>query len=111
MYKFFHVTYKLYADNTARLEAFKAGEFDAVVEYVARNWARLYTGRKFNDGELIKAEFVNHNGAGMQVCVCNQRRSLFQDVRVRKALDLAMDFEWMNRQIFFGQYQRIDSYF
>ena len=110
-YNFAHVTYKLYADNTARLEAFKAGEFDAVVEYVARNWARLYTGRKFNDGELIKAEFVHHNGAGMQGFVLNQRRALFQDLRVRKALDLAMDFEWMNRQIFFGQYRRIDSYF
>jgi len=111
MYNFTHVTYKLYADNTARLEAFKAGEFDAVVEYIARNWARLYTGRKFNDGELIKTEFVHHNGAGMQGFVLNLRRPLFQDVRVRQALDLAMDFEWMNRQIFFSQYRRIDSYF
>ncbi|KAA0090946.1 ABC transporter substrate-binding protein [Paraburkholderia sp. T12-10] len=108
---FDHITYKLYADNTARLEAFKAGEYDALVEYIARNWARRDVGKQFDNGELIKREFRQHNGAGMQGFVMNLRRPLFQDVRVRQALDLAFDFEWLNRQLFFGGYTRLDSYF
>jgi microcin C transport system substrate-binding protein len=108
---FDHITYKLYADSIARLEAFKAGEYDALVEYIARNWARRDVGKRFDDGELIKREFRQHNGAGMQGFVMNLRRPLFQDVRVRKALDLAFDFEWLNRQLFFGGYTRLDSYF
>jgi len=108
---FDRITYKLYADSTARLEAFKAGEYDALVEYIARNWARRDVGKRFDDGELIKREFRQHNGAGMQGFVMNLRRPLFQDVRVRQALDLAFDFEWLNRQLFFGGYTRLDSYF
>lgn len=108
---FERITYKLYADNVARLEAFKAGEYDALVEYIARNWARRDVGKRFDDGELLKREFRQHNGAGMQGFVLNLRRPLFQDVRVRKALDLAFDFEWLNSRLFFGAYTRLDSYF
>ncbi|RDU99501.1 extracellular solute-binding protein [Trinickia dinghuensis] len=108
---FDHITYKLYADPTARLEAFKAGEYDALVEYISRNWARRDVGKRFDNGELVKHEFRQHNGAGMQGFVMNLRRPLFKDVRVRKALDLAFDFEWLNRQLFYGAYTRLDSYF
>jgi microcin C transport system substrate-binding protein len=111
MNNFDRIVYKLYSDNTARLEAFKAGEYDALVEYVARNWVRRDIGKKFDSGELIKKEFPQHNGTGMQGFFLNTRRPLFQDVRVRKALDLALDFQWLNRQLFFNQYTRIDSYF
>jgi microcin C transport system substrate-binding protein len=111
MNNFDHIVYKLYSDATARLEAFKAGEYDALVEYVARNWVRRDVGKKFDSGELIKREFPQHNGTGMQGFVLNMRRPLFQDVRVRKALDLALDFQWLNRQLFFNQYSRIDSFF
>jgi microcin C transport system substrate-binding protein len=108
---FERITYKLYADSVARLEAFKAGEYDALVEYIARNWARRDVGKRFDDGELIKREFRQHNGAGMQGFVLNLRRPLFQDLRVRKALDLAFDFQWLNERLFFGAYTRLDSYF
>ncbi|MFM0627681.1 extracellular solute-binding protein [Paraburkholderia xenovorans] len=111
MYNFDRVVYKLYSDSTARLEAFKAGEYDALVEYVARNWVRRDVGKKFDSGELIKQVFPQHNGTGMQGFMLNTRRPLFQDVRVRKALDLALDFQWLNRQLFFNQYTRIDSFF
>ncbi|MFM0071811.1 extracellular solute-binding protein [Paraburkholderia sediminicola] len=111
MNNFDRIVYKLYSDSTARLEAFKAGEYDALVEYVARNWVRRDVGKKFDSGELIKREFPQHNGTGMQGFVLNTRRPLFQDVRVRKALDLALDFQWLNRQLFFNQYTRIDSFF
>ncbi|MGA7776707.1 MAG: extracellular solute-binding protein [Paraburkholderia sp.] len=108
---FDRITYKLYSDDTARREAFKAGEYDAMVEMVARNWVRRDVGKPFDNGELIKREFPQHNGNGMQGFVLNLRKPMFQDVRVRKALDLALDFQWLDRQLFYNQYTRIDSYY
>jgi microcin C transport system substrate-binding protein len=108
---FDRITYKLYSDDTARREAFKAGEYDAMTEMVARNWVRRDVGKPFDNGDLIKREFPQHNGNGMQGFVLNLRRPIFQDVRVRKALDLALDFQWLDRQLFYNQYKRIDSYF
>ena len=110
-YNFSRIIYKLFSDDTIRLEAFKAGEFDANVEYRAKLWAKSYIGRKFDQGKLVKKEFEHHNGAGMQGFAMNTRRPIFQDPRVRQALGLALDFEWLNRQIFYNQYKRLDSYF
>ena len=110
-YNFDRVLYKLYSDDAVRLEAFKAGEFDAIVEYRAKIWAKGYVGSKFDNGTLSKKAFLNHNGAGMQGFAMNVRKPIFQDARVRQALGLALDFEWLNRQIFFDQYGRINSYF
>ena len=110
-YNFERVVYKLYSDDIVRLEGFKAGEFDAITEYRARSWVRSYVGKRFRDGELIKREFAHHNTAGMQGFILNVRRDRFRDVRVRRALDLALDYQWLNRQLFYNQYQRIDSYF
>jgi len=110
-YNFDRVLYKLYSDDAVRLEAFKAGEFDALVEYRAKIWAKGYVGSKFDDGTLLKKAFLNHNGAGMQGFAMNLRHPIFQDPRVRQALGYALDFEWLNRQIFFDQYSRINSYF
>ena len=110
-YNFDRIDYKLYSDSVARLEAFKAGEYDVLVENVARNWVRRDIGKRFDSGELIKREFPQHNGSGMQGFFMNVRRPLFKDVRVRQALDLALDFEWLNRQLFFNQYKRTDSFF
>ncbi|HCY63819.1 MAG TPA: ABC transporter substrate-binding protein [Oxalobacteraceae bacterium] len=111
MYNFERILYRFYKDDVARLEAFKAGEFDVVVEYSAKNWARSYKGPKFASGEIIKRELTHSNSAGMQGFVMNLRRPQFQDVRVRRALGLALDYEWMNRQLFYGQYKRIYSFF
>jgi microcin C transport system substrate-binding protein len=110
-YNFDRVLYKLYSDDAVRLEAFKAGEFDALVEYRAKIWAKGYVGSKFDNGTLLKKAFINYNGAGMQGFAMNVRKPIFQDARVRQALGLALDFEWLNRQIFFDQYGRINSYF
>ena len=110
-YNFDRVLYKLYSDDAVRLEAFKAGEFDALVEYRAKIWAKGYVGSKFDNGILLKKAFLNHNGAGMQGFAMNVRRPIFKDARVREALGYALDFEWLNRQIFFDQYSRINSYF
>jgi microcin C transport system substrate-binding protein len=110
-FNFGAITYRFYKDDVARLEAFKAGEFDVVVENVAKSWARNYTGPKFENGEIIKRYLKHSNGAGMQGFIMNLRRPQFADIRVRKAIGLALDYEWMNRQLFYSQYQRIYSFF
>lgn len=111
MFNFGRIVYRFYQDELARLEAFKAGEFDINVEYSAKNWARAYVGPQFRSGEIVKREFRHSNAAGMQGFVMNTRRPAFRDVRVRQALAYALDFEWMNRQLFYNQYTRIYSFF
>jgi microcin C transport system substrate-binding protein len=111
MFNFDRIVYRFYKDDVARLEAFKAGEFDVNVEYSAKNWARSYVGDKFRDGRIVKRDFAHSNVAGMQGFMMNLRRPQFADLRVRKALDYALDFEWMDRQLFYSQYKRIYSYF
>ena len=108
---FDRVLIKIYKDNTARLEALKAGEFDLMRFFSAGDWARRVNGRKFDTGELVKAEFPNKLPTGFQSYVLNTRRPLLADRRVREALGLAFDFEWMSRQLFYGAYQRVRGIF
>ncbi len=108
---FERITVKIYKDATARLEALKAGEFDLMRFFSAGDWARRVNGKKFNAGELVKGEFAHKLPSGFQSYVLNTRRPLLQDVRVREALGLAVDFEWMNRQMFYGAYQRVNGLF
>lgn len=110
-YNFDRIEFRYMLDDTVRLEAFKAGEFDVSVENVAKQWARGYSGRAFASGTLKKLEVPHGNGAGMQGFAMNLRRPLFTDRRVRQALVLAFDFDWANRQLFYRQYTRSDSYF
>ena len=108
---FERITVKIYRDNTARLEALKAGEFDLMRFFSAGDWARRVTGKKFDTGELVKAEFRHRLPSGFQSYVINTRKEKFQDVRVREALALALDYEWMNRQMFYNSYQRVNGLF
>ena len=108
---FDRITVKIYKDNTARLEALKAGEFDLMRFFSAGDWARRVNGRKFDSGELVKVEFQHRLPTGFQSYVLNVRRDKLKDVRVRQALGLALDFEWMSRQVFYGAYQRVQGLF
>ena len=108
---FDRITVKIYKDNTARLEALKAGEFDLMRFFSAGDWARRVNGRRFDSGELVKGEFKHQLPSGFQSYVLNTRRPLLQDERVREALGLAMDYEWMNRQLFYNAYQRVNGLF
>jgi microcin C transport system substrate-binding protein len=111
MYNFDRIAVRYYKDELARMEAFKAGEFDFLYENSAKNWVRSHKGPQWERGEIAKKLFVHQNNSGMQGFVYNTRRPRFADVRVRKALALAMDFEWMNRQLFFDSYIRSYSFF
>ena len=111
LYNFDRVTYKIYKDTTAQTEAFKAGEFDYLRTFSAREWARTYVGKKFDSGELIKAEIGFRNAGDFQGFLINTRREKFKDVRVREALTYAFDFEWMNRQLMYNAYTRVRGFF
>ena len=108
---FDRILVKIYRDNTARLEALKAGEFDLMAFYSAGDWARRVNGKRFDSGELVKGEFQHKLPTGFQSYVLNTRRPLLQDVRVREALGLAVDYEWMNRQMFYNSYTRVSGLF
>ncbi|WP_431227014.1 extracellular solute-binding protein [Burkholderia contaminans] len=109
MFRFAHVSFKLYLDQYTALEAFKAGDIDARMEYSATQWARKYVGKNFRNGMLTRGEFPD-GPAQMQGFLMNMRKPMFQDVRVRHALALAFDFDWMSRMMFYGQYRRTNSF-
>jgi microcin C transport system substrate-binding protein len=111
MYNFDQITFKYYKDPDVALEGLKAGEFDFMDVLNSKAWAREYVGPQFDSGKIKKTELPHKNNAGMQGFVFNLRRPLFQDLRVRQAINLAFDFEWANENLFFKQYQRCNSYF
>jgi microcin C transport system substrate-binding protein len=105
------IRYDYYRDQTVAFEAFKAGEYDIRVENEAKKWATQYTGPAIEAGYIIKEEIPHEIPPGMQAFIFNTQRPVFQDRRVRKALNYLMDFEWMNRNLFYNQYTRTRSYF
>ncbi|MBF0414524.1 MAG: ABC transporter substrate-binding protein [Magnetococcales bacterium] len=111
LYNFERVTVKYFKDPVVALEGFKAGEFDFIFENNSKQWARDYQGEKFTRGDIVKETLTHKNGAGMQGFVFNLRRPIFQDIKVRQAITLALDFEWSNQNLFHGQYVRSNSYF
>jgi microcin C transport system substrate-binding protein len=100
-----------YRDLTVAFEAFKSGQFDWQQEGTAKNWATGYDFPAVLDKRVLKEEFPVRDSGLMQAFAFNTRRAQFQDARVRRAFNLALNFEDMNKQFFFGQYQRISSYF
>jgi len=103
--------YEYFRDDTVALEAFKAGQVDFRRENVARNWATAYDVPAVRNG-LIKRDEIQHQlPTGMQAFVLNNRKELFQDRRVRQALVHMFDFEWTNKNLFYGYYKRSSSYF
>ncbi|WP_263264344.1 extracellular solute-binding protein [Pseudomonas sp. RIT-PI-S] len=110
-YNFDTLVYDYYRDSTVALEALKAVQFDYWQEMIAKNWATAYDVPAVRDGRLVREEIPNGSPTGMQGFVFNQRRPLFADLRVRRALALLLDFEWTNKQLFNGAYKRNGSFF
>jgi len=105
------IRYDYYRDQNVAFEAFKAGEYDLHQENISKNWATLYNGPNFNAGYIIKEEIPHDIPQNTQAFVFNIQRPMFSDRRVRMALNYALDFEWMNDNLFYGQYTRTRSYF
>ncbi len=100
-----------FRDQSVAVEAFKGDQYDWRVENNSKIWATQYDFPALKKGRVIKEEIMLKNGQGMQAFVFNTRKKIFQDPRVRQAFNFAFDFEWSNKNLFFGQYKRTDSYF
>lgn len=109
-YNFDRIRYVYYRSGEVAFEGFKSGQYRLREENKARNWAVNYDFPAVRQG-LVKKELIRHqNPVAMQALVFNLRKPRFQDLRVRQALTLAFDFEWMNKAIFNGGYERLQSY-
>ena len=110
-YNFDELRFTDFRDATPAFEAFKAGQLDSWTETSSKNWATGYNFAAVKDGRVIKSKIPQRSVAPMQAFVFNLRRGKFGDARVRRAFNLAFDFEWANKNLFYGQYKRVGSYF
>jgi microcin C transport system substrate-binding protein len=110
-HNFDELRYEYFRDSTVAIEAFKGDQVDWRTENSAKNWATAYDFPAVAEKRVLLEEFLNRSSGSMQGFALNIRRDKFADPRVRRALNFAFDFEEMNKQIFFGQYKRISSYF
>jgi len=108
---FDELRYEYFRDATVAIEAFKADQVDWRTENSAKNWATAYDFPAVTEKRVILEEFANRSSGVMQAFVPNLRRAKFSDPRVRRALNFAFDYEEMNKQLFYGQYKRVSSYF
>jgi len=110
-YNFATMRYDYYRDTSVLLEAFKAGEYDFRAENSAKNWATGYNFPALKQGLVVKENIPSSYPAGQQVYAFNLRKEKFKDPALREALSYAFDFEWLNKNIFYNQYKRTNSYF
>jgi peptide/nickel transport system substrate-binding protein len=111
LYNFGEIRYEFYRDGNGMFEAFKKGLFFIISETDPGRWAREYDFPAATDGRVIKTSFETGTPSGMSGLVFNTRRPLFADRRVREAFILLFDFEWLNKNLFHGLYERTQSYF
>ncbi len=110
-HNFDRLVFEYYRDDTVALEAFKANNFDVRFETSAKNWATAYDFPAVKQGKVVRAGLETRNAEPMQGFLFNTRRGKFSDPRVRQAFNYAFDFEWANKNLFYGQYARSSSYF
>ena len=108
---FDEMRFEFFRDNVVALEAFKADQADWIAENSAKQWATAYDFPAVAEKRVVKEEFPISDSGRMQGFVLNLRRDQFKDARLRRAFNYAFDFEEMNKQLFYGQYKRINSYF
>jgi microcin C transport system substrate-binding protein len=108
---FDELRFEFFRDNLVALEAFKADQADWIAENSAKQWATAYDFPAVTEKRVVKEEFPINDSGRMQAFAFNIRRDQFKDTRLRRAFNYAFDFEEMNKQLFYGQYKRIDSYF
>ncbi len=110
-YNFDRITFESYRDENVALEAFFGGRYDVRSENVAKLWAAAYNVPAVTDGRITRAEIPHSNPVGMQGFIFNTRRPVFADINVRRAIAMAFDFEWANKKLAGGVYQRNASFF
>src|ERR1043165_6007688 len=108
---FDELRFEFFRDNLVALEAFKADQADWIQENSAKQWATAYDFPAVAEKRVVKEEFPVNSVGRLQGFVFNLRRELFRDVRLSRAFNYAFDFEEMNKQLFYNQYRRNNSYF
>ncbi len=111
LWSFDEVRLDFYRDGNSHFEAFKKGLYDVRAETDPGRWEEAYDFPAVRDGRVIKEGFANGLPKGMAGLVFNTRRPVFADIRVRQALLLLFDFEWVNKNFFFNRFARTNSYF
>ena len=110
-YNFERLKYVYYRNLDIAFEGFKSGQFTLHEEFTARKWVTGYDFPAFRAGLIKKYKFKHENPMTTQSIVFNTRHAPLNDIRLRRALTYAYDFEWQNKALFYGQYQRLQSYF
>ena len=110
-FNFGEVRYEYFRERIAGFEALKSGVLDLREEFTSRDWATAYDFPALKDGRVVRLELPDETPSGAQGFFFNLRREKFQDIRVREALNLAFDFEWTNKNLFFDSYKRTASFF
>jgi len=105
------VQWDYFRDRGVAREAFFAGEYDFHEEFVSRSWVKQFDKPAVRRGLIVRETLPNGRPAGVQAFFINLRRKKFADRRVRRALNLAFDFDWINKHLFFSLYRRTDSMF
>lgn len=111
LWNFDTVRLDFYRDASSYFEAFKKGLYDVRTETDPGRWETSYDFPAARDHRVIKEEFAYGLPKIMTALVFNTRRAVFADVRVREAISMLFDFEWINRSFFFGRYRRTASFF
>ncbi|MEO0798569.1 MAG: extracellular solute-binding protein [Pseudomonadota bacterium] len=105
------IRFEYFRDRTAALETLKAGDYDLREEFTSKDWATAYNIPQVRSGRMVLTTMADERPSGAQGFFINTRRKKFQDIRVRKAIGLAFDFEWSNNNLFYSLYKRTASYF
>jgi microcin C transport system substrate-binding protein len=108
---FDYIRFEYFRDNGVAFEAFKTGAYDFRIETESKTWVTGYNFDAVKSGQVVKEEVTTREPMGMQGFAFNLRKAKFADLRVRRAIALAFDFEWANRHLFYGKYKRNDSFF
>lgn len=110
-HNFDRVQYDYFRDDTIALESFNAGEYNFRAEANVANWALRYDLDKVRRGEVVRERLEHGRPDAVRALIFNTRRAIFADIRVREALGLVLDSDWINRTLFYGALKRIDSYY
>lgn len=111
LHNFDVIRLEFYRDRQVAFEAFKKGALTIREEFSSKTWATEYNFDAIEEGRVVRPSFADDRPSGAQGFFLNTRRKVFADTRVREAVGLAFDFEWSNKNLFFGLYKRTGSYF
>lgn len=111
LYNFDSIVYNYYRDDSVSLQSFKAQDYDVRIEQDIQKWKTDYEFKALSEGKVVMEEVPHKRPEWLKSIIFNTRRDLFKDIRVRKALSMLFDFDWINKNFYFNTFKRVDSVF